>query len=1177
MLSFRPRPAKIKLMVLALAVALVLSLVPPLSSQPIVSASPDPMENELQFYGDVSGEEWHAWMKTGDKIVIKDKNKVQSLTLTRWDNRVSISILPPWTSANITECALEVEENGKLKWKLKDTEGHEIELEMELRNEENISEIIAGENLSFTQMFGGGVDFDLKLDWKATELNFYISGYETLDFFYQPPLHPDHPTWADTDNDGVADTLCSANVVGSYAVYHKWKRDYVVGGTNYANGKLFHIYRPKIIDDDQNWVWGKLSFDEGTGVLTVTIPQDWLENAKTPIWIDPTFGYESIGGQILESYSTINGSWFTAPEDIMNIHSIVAYLRAKSVDVNYSDAIYSGGQGEVADYLEETSSGFLKGGDPADWYTLDLDSPVSATGGSDYWILTGMAGDGVYYNKYYDSVSNKGIHHYKSGGWASWPPTINTPAEATDKKFSIYCIYTAKGPPEEPTLVSPENNHSTIDKTPTFTWAAGLGATSHRLVIDDSQNFDDGENIYDNANLGGSATSCTIENELPVDNYWWNVCATNAEGDNWSENTWTFERMLATRPSLVGTSTSFNATMDPTQRKTFYAAQRFWVWYSDGTNFVYRSSTDGLYWSDAASVGACQYGYAGSVWFDGTYVHYARWASNNNNYYRRGTPNSDGTITWSADEQTVHDGTSTDVHWTPNITVDSGGYAWIGTQYYDGNLKYPWVFKNAENDGTWSTATGFPYQLSTTYSDTWRVSVVPLTDSKVYAIYAYKGYAAYGKLWSGSSWGDEETTMSKSYDGYAHSAVAEGDNVHLVFLHYDLTPGIRYNKRTYGTGWGTGVTVQADGVDEMAPVLSIDTASGDLYCFWAGSPAADMIYYKKQVSGSWDADPTLWQDETSDGFPYGWYCFLTCFYQAYNYKIGLLYTTKTGSPYNVKFDFLQLEVPPNVAPEILTSFTPATVNPNAAFDVEIEVRDNDEISDIEEVWLVVYENIKSQGDADNARNHYTFKWVRAGADNWFEVGPDAGGSHINVGSCVKGDDAKTTDNFLFNIKLGVAASPNNSWNVWAKVIDSASEEDSEEFLAKFSVTEYLSLAIDDETLTFSGNPGETDKAAPENPTVCTVDSNTDFKIQVRLSGDWSGSVYGGSIPMANTYADQDGSSPYTVTLTAGYQDLWPSVGWGEGVARDCYWFLDFPLPLRDDVYSTTFYVNVVKS
>jgi len=104
--------------------------------------------------------------------------------------------------------------------------------------------------------------------------------------------------------------------------------------------------------------------------------------------------------------------------------------------------------------------------------------------------------------------------------------------------------------------------------------------------------------------------------------------------------------------STVGTSTANSATYAPFQRKSFYAAGRFWVFYSDGSNMVYRTSTDSSSWSSATTVRACTYGFKFSIWFDGTYLHYA-YSDVSAIYYRRETPNSDGTITWSAAEQTV--------------------------------------------------------------------------------------------------------------------------------------------------------------------------------------------------------------------------------------------------------------------------------------------------------------------------------------------------------------------------------------------------------------------------------------------------------------------------------------------------------------------------------------------
>lgn len=368
-------------------------------------------------------------------------------------------------------------------------------------------------------------------------------------------------------------------------------------------------------------------------------------------------------------------------------------------------------------------------------------------------------------------------------------------------------------------------------------------------------------------------------------------------------------------PSVVGTSTNAYATFYSHQRKTFYAAGRFWVWYSENGSFVYRSSTDGASWSDATSVGMIGDGYNGAIWFDGTYVHYVRYASYDL-YYRRGTPNSDGTISWSAAEQTVYDGTSTgaDFYNYPNITVDSGGYAWIGA-HYNAGTENNMVLKNADNDGTWSTDSGFPYELKA--GPIYYTSIIPLTNLKVYAIYGKTKYSAKGKLWNGSSWDSEETVASDAERGYGHSAVVVGDDIHLVFLHDTAATGIVYNKRTYGEGWGTEATVQANQADYyMTPVLSIDTATNDLYCFWAGSPDANKIYYKKQVSGSWDTDPTLWLDETSDTLYRN--DVLTCFYQAYSNKIGLLYTTKTASPYNVKFDFLELAAQPPTKPVLVS-------------------------------------------------------------------------------------------------------------------------------------------------------------------------------------------------------------------------------------------------------------------
>jgi hypothetical protein len=106
---------------------------------------------------------------------------------------------------------------------------------------------------------------------------------EGLVFYYQPPL-----TKEEIDRGAKR----PENVVGSYAVYHATKTGKYRNkeeAEKYKSGKAFHIYRPKAIDAIGKWVWCDLNItinpDGKTGVMTRTIPQDFLDQAVYPITI----------------------------------------------------------------------------------------------------------------------------------------------------------------------------------------------------------------------------------------------------------------------------------------------------------------------------------------------------------------------------------------------------------------------------------------------------------------------------------------------------------------------------------------------------------------------------------------------------------------------------------------------------------------------------------------------------------------------------------------------------------------------------------------------------------------------------------------------------------------------------------------------------------------------------
>lgn len=356
------------------------------------------------------------------------------------------------------------------------------------------------------------------------------------------------------------------------------------------------------------------------------------------------------------------------------------------------------------------------------------------------------------------------------------------------------------------------------------------------------------------------------------------------------------------------------------QRKSFYGNGSFWMFYSDGVNMAYRSSTDGASWSAPTVVRAATTGYSFSIWFDGVYMYYAYcdWALASLRY-RRGSPNVDGSITWSAAEQIVY--TTWNTTYIPFVSVDSAGFVWIGyTDLEPGPLTHPYVIKSGNNDGTWGvTPAPFPYLLNAaTDRGTWGISVLPLTATRMYVVYAsfvsmtQGGYPILGRRWSGAAMGGEEqASISGINEPQYYSAVADvNENVYMAFL-TDAGRNIVHVERTNLTShWENEVIINVGMNYSCSPALSIDAFTGKLYCFWGtrttGYPpgaTANHIYYQKSSDGgvSWST-MVDWIDESVQLL--NWEASLTCFYQAYDSKIGLAYETRSASPYNVRFAFI---------------------------------------------------------------------------------------------------------------------------------------------------------------------------------------------------------------------------------------------------------------------------------
>jgi len=232
----------------------------------------------------------------------------------------------------------------------------------------------------------GGYEIEVLLKEKpaSNKIQFSIQT-KGLNFYYQPPLT------AQEKKDGAER---AENVIGSYAVYNKVNKGNYIGGKNYATGKAFHIYRPKIIDKNGVEVWGGLNIDEKKGSLTVTVPQQFLDTAVYPILVDPTFGYTSIGASYQStssSYTSVQRLEKYTVADNFTLDSLSAYMYKSTSTVGCKLALYDDTSNKPINRLA-LSALFYPTTTKA-WITKALTTPSQTAG--DFWISISGYANGI--------------------------------------------------------------------------------------------------------------------------------------------------------------------------------------------------------------------------------------------------------------------------------------------------------------------------------------------------------------------------------------------------------------------------------------------------------------------------------------------------------------------------------------------------------------------------------------------------------------------------------------------------------------------------------------------------------------------------------------------------------------------------------------------------------------
>lgn len=290
----------------------------------------------------------------------------------------------------------------------------------------------------------GGYEVNIILDAPPASnvFNFSISGADDLDFFYQSPLWQEAGLKAPTTN--CTDTDCDIDghahrpedVVGSYAVYYKHHRDHINGHTNYATGKAYHIFRPKVTDAAGHQVWASMSYD--AGVLRVAVPAEFLASAEYPVTVDPTFGYTTIA---ITEFSNVASQTFAHLYTLSQAGTVTlmsTYFHTVTGPYTAKALIYSDSAG-APNALLATSAEYIPAPNVSQWNNVSISATLIT---ADYHLAWITPAGSAAFNYLCDSGS--ATQMYRTTDTYS-APASTYPGGATTaaRQCSIYATYTA--------------------------------------------------------------------------------------------------------------------------------------------------------------------------------------------------------------------------------------------------------------------------------------------------------------------------------------------------------------------------------------------------------------------------------------------------------------------------------------------------------------------------------------------------------------------------------------------------------------------------------------------------------------------------------------------------------------------------------------------------------------
>lgn len=254
---------------------------------------------------------------------------------------------------------------------------------------------------------------------------------EGLRFLYQAPLTQEQIDGGKIRPDDVA---------GSYAVY--WKKQ----NNQYRTGKFCHIYRPKVIDKNGDWVWGEVHIDLVSKKLTFTIDSGWLEKAIYPVTLGATqLGFTTKGGSTRGTAADYIYAWDVGADIVGG--GLVTKLCVWNFDnaVPARWGLYDESGGDPNLIKDWTAEGTTAGGneDPGTLQEWNATQSYSILDGGTYFVATWVDTDFVFLYHDDDAAFDNRHNDWTYDGSEDWDSPYNVTADVDNEKTSVYVEYAA--------------------------------------------------------------------------------------------------------------------------------------------------------------------------------------------------------------------------------------------------------------------------------------------------------------------------------------------------------------------------------------------------------------------------------------------------------------------------------------------------------------------------------------------------------------------------------------------------------------------------------------------------------------------------------------------------------------------------------------------------------------